>query len=484
MKKLLLGLILLFPSLPISAQNDAPYLYYFDPDQRAFIVEQADGRDRHLLAEEMMPEEVRSVAGPGWSPSGKFLAWQGILGRIQIHEATFLPYALNVETEKSVTELDIFEQTTVLAWHPTRDWLLAAGLIDGADDGFGRKIIRVALIDAASDTTIAAHNSELFVMLAPYYYWQPDGVTFSWPQSEARTFLRLNQNGVTEFERPVTNYTVSPEGQLVFDTGNGSWAVENLNARQTTFQEGTVPDLCCVEWAGSRGLIVDEGLWLLDSESANVTLIAEELEYRATFQSGNWTRGLGSSSNLWSPDGQHFAYLTSNQDLMVSDGVISNLIWENVVSWGWVDAETILVALFDAAAPVFMEISITGERLTPPLDESEHPVWFSSTKRQAAGFTYDGPWIMDFAAEKTMNLPRHSAVESNADYGGEILWHDSGEWLVITETPFVSMMGDDPALNTVIRADGALRRELPNCFVLCVEWLPDRVNIQNLPESD
>ncbi len=225
LKIIVLTLLLLVTISPVIAQNDAPYLYYYDPNESAFVIERADGTDRHLLAQGVMPGEVHSVAGPGWSPSGQWLAWQRIIGSVQQLEATFVPYAVNIDNGQLVTELDAFEESIVLDWHPSRDWLLAIGLADSTEDGFGRQIFRIALIDTSTDTTIAAYNSESFPRsLVTTHQWQPDGVIVIRTNADSPVFWQFNQDGVTQFERQATTYSISPAGHLVYNFGSGGWA--------------------------------------------------------------------------------------------------------------------------------------------------------------------------------------------------------------------------------------------------------------------
>jgi hypothetical protein len=56
-------------------ESTAPYLYYFDSERSAFVVERADGTDSRILGQNLMSSDVDTVDGAGWSPSGKWFAW-------------------------------------------------------------------------------------------------------------------------------------------------------------------------------------------------------------------------------------------------------------------------------------------------------------------------------------------------------------------------------------------------------------------------
>jgi hypothetical protein len=76
----LFGLILLL-AVPVSADDRSPFLYYYSADEKAFIVERADGSDRQVLAayepQNTLPEDV-NIMGPGWSLSRNWFAWYSI----------------------------------------------------------------------------------------------------------------------------------------------------------------------------------------------------------------------------------------------------------------------------------------------------------------------------------------------------------------------------------------------------------------------
>src|SRR5258708_37492623 len=55
--------------------SNAPYVYYFDSERPAFVVERTDGTDSRSLGGNLMPSGVDTVDGAGWSPSGNWFAW-------------------------------------------------------------------------------------------------------------------------------------------------------------------------------------------------------------------------------------------------------------------------------------------------------------------------------------------------------------------------------------------------------------------------
>src|SRR5215208_3273113 len=64
----------------LQAQTDSPppYLYYYSQLLGGLIIERADGTDSRQIAADVIPPKLTGLGGPGWSPSGKYFAAQGV----------------------------------------------------------------------------------------------------------------------------------------------------------------------------------------------------------------------------------------------------------------------------------------------------------------------------------------------------------------------------------------------------------------------
>jgi hypothetical protein len=60
---LLLGSLLTIPVSQAGAESEAPYLYYYDPQENALVIERADGT---VYSEGIFPD-LESIAHPLWS---------------------------------------------------------------------------------------------------------------------------------------------------------------------------------------------------------------------------------------------------------------------------------------------------------------------------------------------------------------------------------------------------------------------------------
>ena len=125
MKRIIYCLFWLILIVPASAQDtrQAPYLYYFANDLNAFIIERADGTDRRIFAENVMPTETISVNGAGWSPSGNWFAWTAVQGTYE--DLLQTGYVISRDETTSYELLKTGQpHISAMLWSPTEDFLL------------------------------------------------------------------------------------------------------------------------------------------------------------------------------------------------------------------------------------------------------------------------------------------------------------------------------------------------------------------------
>src|SRR5262245_6691333 len=174
---LLLLLMLLIAPAVQAQDSSAPYLYYFDSFVQAVIVERADGTDSRLLGAETIPD-TSYVTGPGWSPSGRWLAGTSRQGNPYGNDLAYAPWAISADGKRQVTVLDDYT-TAALWWSPTEDFLFAIGLIDDPayQDTYN---IGFRLVDAEQDEILA--SSEIQTQADFGFYNMPD----LWSSSDVR----------------------------------------------------------------------------------------------------------------------------------------------------------------------------------------------------------------------------------------------------------------------------------------------------------
>jgi len=107
------------------------------------IVERADGTDSRPLGKGVIPPRMTGIAGPGWSPLGRYFAVSGTnyLDHVRAQGVYLFDSQNNSTTELLSFTRGIYE-TYELVWSPKDDWLIIIGTVGsiGRDPGDGRNL--------------------------------------------------------------------------------------------------------------------------------------------------------------------------------------------------------------------------------------------------------------------------------------------------------------------------------------------------------
>ncbi|MEP6988233.1 MAG: hypothetical protein ABI970_21695 [Chloroflexota bacterium] len=137
---LVIILALVGTNRPLQAQSDTkpPYLYYYSQLLGGLIIERADGSDSRQIAADVIPPNMTGLAGPGWSPSGKyFAAYSDIYSDSISHIRT--AYLFDTNGKPVAGWLHNVATTSMMQWSPSgEDLLLVQGIYspDGLRDSF------------------------------------------------------------------------------------------------------------------------------------------------------------------------------------------------------------------------------------------------------------------------------------------------------------------------------------------------------------
>jgi hypothetical protein len=99
-------LVLSCSTAVLKAQDAPPYIYYFSDVLNGIVVERADGTDSRILAQGLMPPDIDSISGPGWSPSGKWFAWKTFKSTIYDQYGPSNGYAVRVDNGATFSASD------------------------------------------------------------------------------------------------------------------------------------------------------------------------------------------------------------------------------------------------------------------------------------------------------------------------------------------------------------------------------------------
>ena len=217
MKLLMIVCLMLSLTLTVSAQdtvqtNDAPYIYYYSDALNGFIIERADGTDSRIIGQGVMEEPASALEGPGWSPSGKWIAWRNY--------SAFEGYVISVDG-REIEFLDQFACVHTMVWHPDKDILLIHGTIQKLREELREVyyaqgkyweqapctrtrypvIMTYWLIDVEENRLIASTNHEVDEGYL-FYYWFDDYVQLNentfFPAGRRFVSIKMNFDGRVE----------------------------------------------------------------------------------------------------------------------------------------------------------------------------------------------------------------------------------------------------------------------------------------------
>ncbi|HLY26864.1 MAG TPA: hypothetical protein VKQ72_11025, partial [Aggregatilineales bacterium] len=506
-------------NVPAHAQGqDVPYLYYFDYKSSSFVVERADGSDLRILGDGLMSSHVGyAIAGPGWSPSGRWFAWTAAESG-PYHNGYFKPYAIRADGQRRVTLLDDFTEGQ-LAWAPQDDLLLLA------DQPFlGRNFgaLRIELIDPERNVSIAAFNAHLntgFDLEAenmPALHWTDDEHAivefgtdrvgeFGWKT----TFFVSDTHGKTltrPFDRLLSDITsldeqhpasVSATGNVAYLKGT-TLVIENVVSGASR-AIGSLPDpgpkqTVSLQWSpdGRYGLLFGTDIRLLSVDSGQLQVILP------TFAAADDVRA---TPLAWSPDSRHGLLAGNNTlyelNLSAPESKLTELRGNfpttyfpgnpGLPAMQWLDggrlaladnsAETDAMGHPASSAVVHIDDLETGDHRQFQVNSQLYQFSLSSDERYLA-YVDKGPIIYD-AQTNTYHHFRPAATAGGAKSGssGEMTWSPDKQWVLIRTDALIAGGAFLRDLG-VMRADGELRSDLSfsadpsaNTF----NWLPSQV---------
>ena len=512
---------------PVAAQgdgdSDTPYIYYYSYAHNAFVIERADGTDTRLLGEGLMTldegAESIHVAGPGWSPSGKWFAWT----ESQVYAAGapwsgYAPYVLSADGTQRLILPDTLRDAQ-LAWSKNEDVLFVVShqteQLNRNDPGDSHSTIDLylAIIDVPTGTILGQIEERTF---SDYYLYQPGSIRPKLVQTKdgehvivlfndipgggsykgtAVVYILDAAGGIVERQLnafgPVNiddqlYYaafpSISPAGWLVYPTENGFYAGNLLSGRHLSFPALIAPSSIAWDPSGQFALVMDDDLWLLDCVAEDLTILRDSWEVHDPY--------FYVARPMWSPEGSRAILFGMADPLYGFDKLSGGLrevqididkSFDDDFDWYWLDeSRAVFYQTSQPGLTIYDFDSFTVQYIDVDLATETQPR-LSPDERYIA-FVREGAVIYDRDAKIELRA-RPDYRSFNSVFGGEIIWHESGEWLLIFEDALVAGGGHMRYLG-IVRADGTRRRDLsfswaPNPIAL--NWLPPRVDPVELP---
>ncbi len=162
MRWFFLALIVFISSVSITSaqpEDQPPYLYYYSRMLGGLIIERADGTDSRHIAADVIPPGSEGIAGPGWSPSGKYFAAYTITNTLSF-PITGRPTVMNAQGEALLPWLQMLGRTEFMEWSPDGEdiLLIVAGYGGPQSPGYSTFFW---LIDLSDNSILADFGANL-----------------------------------------------------------------------------------------------------------------------------------------------------------------------------------------------------------------------------------------------------------------------------------------------------------------------------------
>lgn len=486
-----------------SAQDAAPYLYYFHPDVNAWVIERADGKDSRLLGQGLSDENTNAAEG-SWSYSGKWFAW---MTRYITGPSPGNPkwYAVSTDGLHAVNMNEQLRNVEFIQWAAKSNYLF----VEQGWDPY-----QYYLVDVPNEqilwSQIVIESSHQYVdgeMVGDYFvYWDYEetdmalqrnsikilslttGVVISLPHDP------LSQEQYMQFVDPklvnrrYLKVNLKDQTSLfILDIVNGDLLEINPNGMPIPRYLGEY-----FQWSsdGQYALIALNricpnvlkecaDLWLVSPQQRLIQHVADNIVF---------TKG------FWVP-AEPLAILAAEDGLLSVFDARSGLIQpiagaKASLPLRWVTAGDILFFAAGQDLQSFNEASISEAGLLTqlhlPIDDHYRIDEFNPNDLQLSpNGRYVGlgntQAIYDFETKAVFQLPPHSGATYGDRKYAYYKWDSDNEWLIAGQ---VSSFMDSVGLyrNMVFRTDGNDRREL-NTLGGQIEWLPEHV-IPHLPPAE
>lgn len=497
----------------VAQEGEAPYLYYYSQTHNGFVIERADGTDSRILAQGVMGADEELSGGPAWSPSGQWFAW-GYGYRDPETDTYINQYqVVSSDGQRTVSVLDGLQDYTML-WSPVDDLLFLYRSSYIRQDGAAYPYHRVAaalIIDPEQDLILSQLTIETddIYRVSVYGEWTPDGqagVIHYGIYDGGDVPQWLQGFGVVMVTGQTINYPFRPDVELVSDfeapwmlyrADDQTFVTKNIitgEVRQLVSSDAGIANLRWID--ATHGLVLTNPSSCIGYGTVDCPLTI----WRMTPQGGEpLLEGVYAVSPVYQlTDGASVVYIVTQAGqwyrLDTADGMLDPLAVDvdvdtsNPHSISWKSKSTIIIwnPNSDEGTYYQLDTSATQHLCNPEL---RHQGLSVSPDGCYQASLFDGTVVYDAVQQETVHIPPDSRSSWAAFYDGEIFWDAGSQWLITTKNAAEAGGGAGPRWVGVASRDGAVVRELTQCWLsaVCVGWLPTQVDedelapVQELP---
>lgn len=432
----------------ITHESDAPFIYYYSQADNAFVIERADGADRHMVGKGLIHLND-SLPALHWSPGGKWLLWS------QDWNGTSREFAMRYDGQMLIEM-----PSGGVRWSPTDDYYLYS------PDLYSRiphLEYDTYLIDMDTQQTLRTFH------VMGGVGWSPDGRLFSYIGETYGEFVTETWDGST-----TSRYIYRPDAPSAISIAWDKAGLLYLHPERHTLILENVERGTLVEFAPPIqpfGRIA----WSPDQQYALIYIV---LEKEAATEEVNccqiWLLSLQSptlrlltdkssipSDGYWSPDGAWADYQATANN------------WERI----YIDSYRI------------EQRNGPDDPYGPYQVLSQHDYQVSPAGRYAAsinpcelnGISIGYKCIIHLSTAEVASFPGHHFFTDSGVFVqmGRVYWQAETEWVLFYEYYPTTSVANLQPLVSVANFDG-FYRDLPPCpDGACPQWLPPNVPIQD-----
>lgn len=464
----------------VYSQDDAPYAYFYSRTDKAFITERADGTDRHILVPFDLKEDHEGelgINGAGWSPSGRWFAWETYVAGGMDDNQHFYVFDRQTGITQIIHASDPNGSIDGAAWSPVEDLLLTS------------EFVWHTFLETFTQTTRVydpVTGTYVFVRVAPIHT-VPDSNgtgTFDWLPNGQLMFIESNNLLHVIPIRGGNNYTTKAfryvwgcglvhaftNGDIAFQSAFNELAIANPAARQVKSVVKFPEQIQGIGWSPNDqyALVItnssttnDYALWAYRRGETTAHVVAHTGE-RAFFCY---------DPAPWSPDSRYLALETQDDQLSLfsgagdlvqrfSDDCPMGLGHTNIT---WATSTRLLFSrvCFDPhthSVSYYYDVgSGSPKLLTPDVNLYRYGDTFKGNELVVNRYT-----LASTQLASTINPQSIDAVR----------WHPSGDWLFVVTDQSSSYQGTV----RIASPDGYVSRDSATCFYAsqaCYGWMPE-----------
>ncbi len=491
-----------------TAQDAAPYIYYYHFDLNAWVIERADGTDGRLLGQGVTNTNANAADG-FWSHTGEWFAWRN--GSFSAEAGGYYKWHA-VRTDGTHTVNIANEFTTAdyyIQWATQSDYLFVQSSLRESHPYYlidipNEKIIWSQVVGVTPGDINGTLVGDYFV------YWEYGGQDLTHLKDSIKILslssgevLSIPENDsdleiyrqVVDPSRLTQPYLKIEVGQrvLILDVAKGEFfEIDPKGISGEYFQwsaDGQYALIALHNKVCPNTEVIKmmecADLWLISPAQRLVQHIADDYV---------WNEGMSTGATILWADKEPIAVFAKQDGTVFTLDARSGVVKpipnsKAALPFRWVAVGDTIYFATQTNLRTFGTASISQAQLLAPIyltfgNTDFLPPYFGDLQVSPNGRYLglaDFEAVYDIGANSVLQFPPHTGATFGHRYGAYYKWDSSSNWLITGQVTYYAGGIGGPHRNMIFRSDGSERREL-NTLWGQPEWLPTNV-ISHLPPA-